>query len=222
MEGNKILVVRNYINEDVIDKTPINWFPVLKIYGENGLYGKKLLEKLFFEDSLQEKYDYLILVDEDCFVYCDEYISKLVDYMENNHFEICGMPDGGTSRIRNHRNDVPNLFFTIFDCRKIRNINKEGYMKYQVPTELYQNTDTVHCDDFEGYYKMLCYLRYKLNMTFLPLTDVFENEERATVVSFNNKKLCIHCWYSRKYQTDNEVKERINKILDNSQKVTYE
>jgi hypothetical protein len=215
MDNDKILIVRNYINREVLDKTPITNFQILEIYGVDGLYGKKLLEKLFLEDKIQEEYDYVVLVDEDCLVYDEKFINEIIDYMDENDYDICGMPDGGMVRMRFHRSDVPNLFFSIFKTEKIKMINKDEYLEYKTPCDLYEENDIVHCDNFEGYYKFLCYLEYSLNMTFLPLNAI-QTEDDATVVFFNDRKICIHCWYSRVYKTKTEEQERIDKILEES------
>ena len=57
-------------------------------------------------------------------------------------------------------------------------------------------------------------MEYFLKMPFYPLKDAVQNEDSATTVYFNHKKVCTHCWYSRKYKTDKNTEKRIDKILN--------
>lgn len=221
IDKSSIIAIRNYINREVLEKTKLTKLPSIEIFGGNYLYGKKLLEKCFLHDRLQDKFDYIVFVDEDCFIYNENVIFDIINDMEENDMDICGMPDGGVSLMRHHRNDVPNLFFTVFKCKKIREISESEYNEYTVPCDLYESDKTVSCDAFEPYYKMLCFLRYELKMNFMALNDISDdycqvlngNTMYATTIFYDKNKLCIHCWYSRKYDIE-EVKNRINKILN--------
>lgn len=221
IDKSSIIAIRNYINREVLEKTKLTKLPSIEIFGGNYLYGKKLLEKCFLRDRLQDKFDYIVFVDEDCFIYDENIVFDIINDMEENDMDICGMPDGSVSLMRHHRNDVPNLFFTLFKCKKIREISESEYNEYTVPCDLYESDKTVSCDAFEPYYKMLCFLRYELKMNFMALNDISDddcqvlngNTMYSTTIFYGKNKLCIHCWYSRKYDIE-EVKNRINNILN--------
>lgn len=210
------IVIRNYLHEELLNATDIEspTTPCLMMYGANRMYGLAFLEKIFIQERVQDRYDYIVFVDEDCYVHnADTTIPALIKRMEEDGADMLGVPDGGVINHRNHRDDVPNLFFTIFKSEKIRkSIFAREYYDYVIPTDG-PETPTIKYDTFEPYYKMLCFLRYKLGMVFLPLTDVINCKDETTIVRNNNERACTHAWLSRQYSTHPEQKARIDKVL---------
>ena len=217
------IIIRNYIHKELIDKTPIDDKNVRLVNGDGLFYGLKLLERLFLEERLQDKYEYVVFVDEDCFVYDEKLILSIISYMGKSKYDICGVPDGGTVLIRQHRPDVPNLFFTIIRTKKLRDIgiDEDMYMSYIPPVsgnaisdEITYETTSYKYDTFEPYYKILCYFVYECGMKFLPLTEAEDGLFGETEVYFSGNHLCTHTWYSRMYGKNKEHTDRINSILE--------
>ena len=209
---NNTLIIRNYMNYDLLIKTMINKDDPYLLNGKNGFYGEKLLNNIFFDKKIQDDYDYLVFIDEDCLVYNIDMIDKIILDMENNNYDIVGMPDGGNN-IRIHRDDVPNLFFTIIKTKKMKNLNKNNFLNYKIPISI-SNKKNVNYDTFEPYYKTLCFLIYELGFNFLKLKENFIISDRATELIYDNIPFCIHTWHSRKYGIDINTKNRIDSIID--------
>ena len=57
------------------------------VNGKNGLYGLSMLEKIFIDDKIHNKYDYVIIIDEDCMLYNIKYINDLIIFMNNNNID---------------------------------------------------------------------------------------------------------------------------------------
>lgn len=212
MNMNKILIIRNYMNYGLLIKTMINKDDQYLLNGKNGFYGEKLLNNIFFDKKIQDDYDYLVFIDEDCLVYNIDMIDKIILDMENNNYDIVGMPDGGNN-MRTHRDDVPNLFFTIIKTKKMKNLNKNNFLNYKIPISI-SNKKNVNYDTFEPYYKTLCFLIYELGFNFLKLKENFIISDSATELIYDNIPFCIHTWYSRKYGIDINTKNRIDSIID--------
>lgn len=219
MNKTDIIFIRNYMNQDLLEKTKLNNVECLYINGGNGLYGLKLLEEIFIKRKLQDKYKYVVLVDEDCLITNINSVFGLIQNMELNNFDMCGVPDGGCVNIRGHRADVPNLFFTIIKTDKLKIFNADEYKNFNVPVKesLLPN---VKYDIFEPYYKFLTYLIYKLNFTFLNLRAKESDCDAITtiVIDGNGKDFAYHTWYARKYNIDKEHTDRINRIIDKNKR----
>jgi len=80
-----------------------------------GLGNDQYLKKILSLDV-----DFVINIDEDCFIYDSNEILSLMQYMIDNNYDYCGVPDGGIYEIRRGSPIVMNPFFNIFDLRKIR------------------------------------------------------------------------------------------------------
>jgi len=209
--NNQFVIIRNICNQTLFDKTKIDYEPQIIINGKNGLYGQKLLVKLFIEDRIQNKYRFVCLIDEDCLLYDTKHISDIIQYMIENSIDIMGVPDGGEINMRKHRPDVPNLFFVIIDTLKLKQISSNDLRSYNVP--IGENGDNYSYDDFEPYYKTLCFMNEKLNYKFTPFKAKNIIDDKTTEVYFNDKPVCLHTWYARAYNIDDIQTARIDNAI---------
>lgn len=209
---NNFLIIRNVLNQFLLERTKIDYKPQIIIDGKSGIYGQQLLLKLFIKDKIQDNYRFICLVDEDCLLYNHKHIYDIMSYMITNKIDIMGVPDGGMLSIRNHRPDVPNLFFVVIDTTKLRNIKYDELKSYSVPNG--EHCKTYAYDDFEPYYKTLCFMNEKLNYKFTPLKAKSITDGTTSEVYFNDTPICLHTWYARKYGIDDFQTKRINNAID--------
>lgn len=207
---NSKIIIRNFISGKLL-KASLTSFPELHIDGSNSFYGKKLLDNIFNERNLHKKYDYIVLIDEDCFMLNDNAVDELICYMEQNDVDIVGVPDGLATPVRFHRPDVPNIFFTIFKTKKMT-FDPSEVANYKVP--IGESKQGVYAyDNFEPYYQWLCFMVYKLGMVFKPLEAHTLDDNWTTAVSFNGNGFAYHTWFARRYEKDTAHTKRINDII---------
>lgn len=211
--SEKLVVVRCVMNRNLLDLTKIDYPNQILVDGNDGVYGQKLLEKLFLGERLQERCDYVCFIDEDCLLYRTDVLEDIVSYMENNGIGMLGVPDGGSVEIRRHRPDVPNLFFVVMDVSLLRVFDISEYRDFQVT--LGEVGETYAFDSFEPYYKTLCFMVERLGCKFTPLKAVTLGDGISTEVYFNGRPMCLHTWYARKYNVDSFHTERINTAIRN-------
>lgn len=206
--NNDFVIIRNVCNQTLLNKTKIDYEPQIIVNGKNGIYGQKLLTKLFVEDKIQDKYRFVCLIDEDCLLYNIRHLYDIVSYMNTNSIDIMGVSDGGKIDIRKHRPDVPNLFFVIIDTTKLKTMIIDELLSYSVKNGECGINYTY--DDFEPYYKTLCFMNEKLNYTFVSFDAKAIIDGTTTEVYFKDKPICLHTWYARKYNIDNIQTKRID------------
>jgi hypothetical protein len=67
-------------------------------------------------------YDWFVTVYNDAFIINPDEIYKMIAYMDENDYDVCGMPDGGTYTPRPYGNPIAiNPFFTIIRAKTLRN-----------------------------------------------------------------------------------------------------
>lgn len=212
------LIIRNFMNDDLLKLTEIDDPNILYVDGKTGLYGQELLIDVFIKKELQNKYKYLIFIDEDCLLTDKTYINHLIKLMDDCGFDICGVPDGGMVDTRIHRPDVPNIFFTIIKTDKIINkLSKDIIDKYEVPI-LKSETKGTKYDNFEPYYKTLCYFIYELGMKFLPINAENSDDNITTIIKHNDVPVICHTWYARKFNKNKDHTDRILEQLNRIKK----
>jgi len=176
--------------------------------------------------------DFIINIDEDCFVYDNYEILNLLQYMIDNNYDYCGVPDGGVLFPRKGSPIVMNPFFNIFDLRKIRPklleakigekianhkgrraLKNKKIANYKEEKLLEQINVPLKTPIFkpatkENYYPIF----YWLARNFKPLyLNGFTHSDKRTSVllSHRNKRLCYHTWLARHYK-ENKTYDGIN------------
>lgn len=175
--------------------------------------GRKNWNPLSFVDvSLLSQYDYIIHVDEDCFVLNGDDISRWVALMEENEkLAIVGTPDGGTF----HRDFNPiacNLFFLIIKCSSLEKIfKKPNWMKSRYRRQ-YKQRDNVLSDldknriswsKEEPYYPLFWSL-LEAGYGFHYIVPSLDEELLATEIrGRDNNVSLIHMWWLRNWNNKN-------------------
>lgn len=227
LNKSRIAIVTTVVSFKLYEKTA-TLFPKgidkIVIDGTNGLYGIKSI-KLIFEKQLFQKYDWIILVDEDVFFYDSNLVFRLIEQMQEQKYSICGVRDGGVIK---HRFDNPlavNTFFCIINYKEIvKKFDFNKVLKYQrFFPELYTKEDYNNLPyEYnikslkEPYYCFYFWLRLN-GHKFLYLdtvNPVSKDEVGNIVLNSNNEKIAFHSWYARAYNVYEDQTVRINSFLE--------
>lgn len=154
----------------------------------------------YLEKILTLDYDYIINVDEDCFVTDWTKIDQLIQLMSKDGFTHYGMPDCITSHpLRNNSKYVHNPFFNIFDVKKCFEIINTKTEVKDHPCEMDE------C--FNGFFQKLFFYGKYLNMY-----ASIHSDKITTTTPF-----LMHTWYSRTYGNDpyhtKRIDERYNEAV---------
>lgn len=200
-------------------------YPIQNVSGKNNFYGFKLLHHII-EDREKFPFDYAIYIDEDCFVTDFDEIISLLNYMVDNNYDTCGVPDGGVMGIRGHNPISPNMFFSIFNLNKIRNVynyhevfnSKYGKDLYiHVPKHLIKTNKIIY-DNFEPYYRFYFWmLRKGMKILYLDADDAHKldltfDTITTAIKSHNSKVFAYHSWYAREYNSNVLHRDRIKNL----------
>ena len=128
-KNKKIAIVSNSANMELYNMSKIFYqnlgYEIVRVSGENGLYTFPFLD-LVIRDPNRYNFDWMIYIDEDCFITDPKLMIDTLNYMIENEYDCCGMPDGGVISHRFHNPVSINLFFIIINLKKIReNYNYE-------------------------------------------------------------------------------------------------
>jgi hypothetical protein len=192
-------------------------------YFEKKRFCKKTADGYLFE-ILNLDVDYVINIDEDAFISDKNALFSLLDYMIDNNYDNCGMPDGGVLPIRIHHPLVTNPFFNIMNVRKIKKeltnpeiekieFDKPSYIE-KLPEFI---TREYNFDDYEPYNKLFIWLA--LNFKTLYLNAKIHHDNISTILlNQNGEQFLYHSWYSREFGNDNFHTSRINNLFFECQK----
>lgn len=173
----------------------------------------------FYRILAEKDCDWAINIDEDAFVVDDNALSELLEYVMENGYVNCGMPDNQTARYYNPA--VTNPFFNIINLKAIREqFNKEEieHFKYmlhakeileKVPSR-FLNTDRtqVDNDNEEPYYPFFLWMA--LRFPTLYLDSEFHKDGISTILkNHKGRPMIYHSWFSRCWRTDDSHTRRI-------------
>lgn len=198
-----------------------------------GFYGYACFDRVLGSRLLRRRFDYLVYIDEDCFLADAEALLGLVNYFVENDYGFCGMPDGGVCPIRSHNPVAINPFFSIFnlrqvgrvyDRREVRTTVFDDSLRRFTPTHLFRTQDppppseaSLSYDEFEPYYRIFFYLlRRGLKPLYLDAgTSPLDAQGITTCLfDYRGETLCLHTWYARLFATDPEHRVRIKNVFD--------
>lgn len=192
-----------------------------------GFYGYACFDRMLSSRLLRRRFDYLVYVDEDCFLADAEALLGVVKHFVENDYGFCGMPDGGVCHVRRHNPVAINPFFSIFnlrqigrvyDRRKVRVTTFDDSLRRFAPTHLFRTQEpppseaTLTYDEFEPYYRIFFYLLLRdLKPLYLGARTSPLDAEGFTTELFDHRgeTLCLHTWYARLFATDPEHRARI-------------
>jgi len=170
--------------------------------------------------------DWIINIDEDCFVFDNGRIEGLLKHMQENGFDYCGIPDGGACVHRFHNPVVTNPFFNIFHAAairpKLRATNVFGVNRIQytpdlerfTPRELLRPDHAYAYDNFECFYGLFFWLLQEgFKPLFLPSVEL-EDGITTELRDHRGDPFLYHTWFTRKYTRDEAHTQRIDAIYE--------
>jgi hypothetical protein len=165
--------------------------------------------------------EWIINMDEDCFVFDNDRLIGIVRFMKENGYDFCGIPDGGSCIHRFHNPVAMNAFFNIFNVRKISNafrnskisqIDKTRYiseLERFTPYHLLKKGFKYDYNNFEPYYPLFFFLLLKgFKPLFLPSVEL-EDGITTELRDHNNGPFLLHTWFTREYGSDTFHTKRI-------------
>ena len=147
----------------------------------------------YLESILKLDYDYIVNVDEDCFITDWSKVLMHISIMQEHYCTHFGMPDSETfAKHRDNSDAVHNPFFNIFDVKKCREIIESHELM----------------DDYEfGIDECFNDFFAKLNEDGKELI-MYVNTHDDGLTTYTS--FLLHTWYSRLYGHDPEQTARIN------------
>jgi len=170
--------------------------------------------------------DWVINLDEDCFIYDSDKLMNLIKYMDDNDYHICGISDGGVNKCRFHNPVAFNPFFNIIDVRKTSSISNCNPGKESDDREIGTFSDDLKkftpfhllkypykYDNFQWQYYPLFFHMLRNNVNFLYLDcEEFGDGFSTIVKDHNGDPFLIHSWYARTYNSNSKVENHTNRI----------
>ncbi len=151
----------------------------------------------YLEKILTLDYDYIVNIDEDCFITDWTKIDQIIEFMAQDGYSHYGMPDAlNFHPLRNNSKYVHNPFFNIFDVKQcIKIINTK-------PDVIEKHCEMDEC--FNGLFQKLHFYGKPANMQ-----TAIHSDKITTVTPF-----LMHTWYSRTYGNHKYHTRRIDKIYN--------
>lgn len=227
--NDEVLIVSRSMNDTLFNMSQqLLTLPYrrLKVTGTRGSQkGAADYLHLLFEFPVK----WVINIDEDCFTFDNDKLVQLLDHMKEKNYDFCGIPEGGTCLHRKYNPVVMNPFFNIFNVERIRpvlrgdtisNINHSVFtqdLKKFTPSHLLKSELPYTYEGTPEYFYGIFLWLLKNNFRPLYLLS-YELEDGITTVLCNYKEepFMYHTWYSRKYNTDNFHKDRIDNLFKKS------
>jgi hypothetical protein len=164
--------------------------------------------------------DIIINIDEDAFVFDINRLKSLIDYVIQNDYVNCGMPDGGVVHLRRMNPLVTNAYFNILNVREIRKLfsvkavqefpfYKDNYMD-NFPKDLLRGE--YKFVNYESYYPFFIWLSQHFKTLYLDAEN-HPDGESTTLYNHLHEPFLIHTWYSRMYNHDRLHTKRINNVI---------
>ena len=210
-------------------------YPLIRVPGNNGFYSFKFINNLILNEE-KYPYEWVALIDEDCFITDTEAMMSLVKYQMDNGYHMSGMPDGGLIPLREFNPVGINTFFTVLDLNSIRRKYNESEVKrtkYKRELDKFIPHDLLNlpyfsdkitylnqpCDpfNFEPYYKIYFWLlengfkmKYLYSELWKPLSDHLTN----VLYNHENKPFAYHTWRSRFWKSDPKNRKRMSRVIE--------
>jgi hypothetical protein len=215
----KILVCTRQMNDELYNQSK----SMFDVDWEFVSFKDKTAEGYLYEILTLKDVDWVINLDEDCFVFNKESILELFRYMIENKYVYCGVADGGVINHRFHNPLVVNPFFNIFHVAKIRqefDIEKISKVRHEIkyeqftPIHLIKKDHKFEYDNFEPFYPLFLWMIEKFKCLFLDANSYEDNISTILKDHLGNEFL-IHTWYARMYHHGfQDHIERINKAIE--------
>ena len=157
--------------------------------------------------------DWVLNIDEDAFVTDRDAVSDLIELMDREGYDYCGVSDGGVIPHRNNSPLVVNPFFNVFHVAGIRD-RLAGAETTDLPIDTLSTAalglavEPSRLHYVEPFDSLLTWL----SQCFRPLylTARTHPDGITTIVSSpDGRDLVVHTWYSRMFRTDLPQRRRI-------------
>jgi len=166
----------------------------------------------FLGSVIQTDCDYIVHVDEDCFVRSRPGLLSLIDYLDNHPDAVAaGIPDGG-HYYRNKNAAALNLFFVVFRAQALRHAwakrhawqtfeFEEAYGQDVVAQRPELDNARIQWRETEPYYTLYWALR-RGGGRFLYLQNELDRARWSTrVLAPSGEVVAEHLWYLRRWFT---------------------
>jgi len=212
----------------------------IRVPGDNGFYNFKFVHTLI-QDSTKYPYDWVALIDEDCFITDTDAMMDLVKYQMENNIHMSGMSDGGLIPLREFNPVGINTYFTVLNLKRIRktyNPKEVEGAKYDKTLDKYIRHDLIkgnyfssivthtkkRCDpyNFEPYYKIFFWLLKKgYKMEYLDAELWRPGQDKFTNILKNHegKTFAYHTWRSRFWKSAPKNRERMSIVINHCKKI---
>jgi len=140
---------------------------------------------------LQSDADFVINVDEDCFIYDWFIIGTIIDEMYLGSYTHFGMPDRHLSSHRFNLYTVQNPFFNIFNMVEIRKFY----------TGAYQTTEDQNIEPYNSVFLELAFFGK-------PLYNTAAHDHADGITT--DTGFALHCWWSREPSHRDRILARYN------------
>ena len=150
--NNKVGIFTNSFNPELLNMSKIFYHdiynpivvPGIINNGTTRFYGYECFDYVLSTSWFTDRFDYLIYIDEDCFVTNIESMYNLLKEFIDNNYGFAGIPDGGVCCHRNHNPISINTFFTIFNIKEIKKI----YNGKEVHETVFDDSLKIYKPDF--------------------------------------------------------------------------
>lgn len=179
----------------------------------------------YFNDLLKVEAEWIILIDEDAFVFKVSEIQGLLQYMAAQEYACCGMPDGGLVPARGSNPIVCNPFFCIIHRQRLLDSYAEDSdfssaawqdsYRALTPSLVLTRGYSYAYDGFEPYYNFFFWLcKHKHRILYLDAEPWPDDPTRLSTIlkSHLGTPFLIHTWFSREYKLSVPRWEWIKKI----------
>lgn len=227
MKSSNITITTTVSNFTLYKKT-IKTFPeVNNIYivdGTKGLFGIHSIT--FLLKKLRHKgIKWLVFCDEDVVFINQNEVFDLIEHLEKEQYDVCGIRDGGMLSWRDKNPYLLNPFFLVLNLEKVYKFYKEEEVLSQPPIKENEFSDDLSDleykydikSNFESYYCFFLWMRRKqFKIKFLlAKSNLLPNDlETTAVYNHNNKLILYHTWYARVYGRDNYHTKRIDEVIE--------
>lgn len=184
--------------------------------------------------STQFETKWVLNLDEDCFLIDYKNIASLIEFMEENNYDYCGVQDGGSISVRIHNPLVSNPFFNLFNVEKINKLEKNYFDTQYAMDDLIKKyssfvrfTDKKYEYDLyeKFYYQFFWLLENGMRPYFLeakefsqeryfvytPLFRIIPYHNNPTMIcSHTGEEMALHTWHSRYINHRNIRKHIVN------------
>jgi len=224
---SSIAIITTVSNYDLYEKTVATFPDLPKIYnvdGRSGFFGLDSILYSFKKLKTKKEIRWLVFCDEDILFQSESSFYALLEHLEKNEVDVCGIRDGGLLSWRDKNPYLINPFFSIFNFQKIIKTFNEEEIRQQKSIE-----EQEFCDDlselkysfdenstFEEYYCFFLWLRRKsFKFYFLnAAAGAFKNDVETTAVyNQENELVLYHTWYARAYGRNDYHTGRIDNVI---------